>query len=134
MAYVVSTQILENYGSHCEDGKFSSGNSYWKMKGGSDYLVTDVERPADAMAFVMAAFSENGIGWKEFPTTVVDLEEWKNDLPSCEDYSKFLYEQLMIVSPKTGKQVFRHNNETVNVEEEMRRLEDEFALIEDFAL
>ena len=27
MAYVVSTQILENYGSHCEDGKFSSGNS-----------------------------------------------------------------------------------------------------------
>lgn len=127
MAYVVSTQILENYGSHCEDGKFSSGNAYWKMKGGSDYLVLDVERPADAMAFVMAAFSENGIGWKEFPTTVVDLEEWKSDLPSCEDYSKFLQEQLMIVSPKTGKKVNRNNKELVN-------LEDEFALIEDFAL
>ena len=134
MAYVVSTQILENYGSHCEDGKFSSGNAYWKMKGGSDYLVLDVERPADAMAFVMAAFSENSIGWKEFPTTVVDLEEWKSDLPSCEDYSKFLQEQLMIVSPKTGKKVNRNNKELVNIEEEMYRLEDEFALIEDFAL
>ena len=134
MAYVVSTQILENYGSHCEDGKFSSGNAYWKMKGGSDYLVLDVERPADAMAFVMAAFSENGIGWKEFPTTVVDLEEWKSDLPSCEDNSKFLQDQLMIVSPKTGKKVNRNNKELVNIEEEMCRLEDEFALIEDFAL
>ena len=134
MAYVVSTQILENYGSHCEDGKFSSGNAYWKMKGGSDYLVLDVERPADAMAFVMAAFSENSIGWKEFPITVVDLEEWKSDLPSCEDYSKFLQEQLMIVSPKTGKKVNRNNKELVNIEEEMYRLEDEFALIEDFAL
>jgi hypothetical protein len=82
----------------------------------------------------MAAFSENGIGWKEFPTTVVDLEEWKSDLPSCEDYSKFLQDQLMIVSPKTGKKVNRNNKELVNIEEEMRRLEDEFALIEDFAL
>ena len=39
MNFVISTQVLENYGAHCEDGKFSSQNHYWKMKGGMDYLV-----------------------------------------------------------------------------------------------
>ena len=52
-AYVVTTQVLENYGSHDEDGKFASGNAYWKFKGGTDYIVTGGDRPADAMAFIM---------------------------------------------------------------------------------
>ena len=80
--FVVITQGLENYGAHAESGAFADNNHYWKFKGGTTYIVSDVEREQDAVAFVMAAFSENGIGWKEFPTTVVDLEEWKSDLPS----------------------------------------------------
>ena len=66
--FVVHTQGLENYGAHCEGGQFSSGNAYWKFKGGSTYIVSDVDREQDAIAFVMAAFSENGIGWKEYPS------------------------------------------------------------------
>ena len=52
MKFVVMTQYLENYGAHCEDGKFANGNAYWKFKGGDDYLVEGLERPQDAMAFV----------------------------------------------------------------------------------
>lgn len=103
--FVVRTQILENYGAHCEDGKFSSGNAYWKMKGGTDYIVTDLDRPQDAMAFVMAAFSENGLGYKEFPVEVMTEQEWINGLPDDEEYRDFLKEIAVLVSPKTGRQV-----------------------------
>ena len=69
MKFAIHTQTLENYGAHSEDGKFSSGNHYWKFKPGTTYIVSDVDRIQDAAAFVMAAFSENGLGWKEFPCT-----------------------------------------------------------------
>ena len=65
--FAIHTQTLENYGAHSESGKYSDGNAYWKFKSGTTYIVSDVERLQDAVAFVMAAFSENGIGWKEFP-------------------------------------------------------------------
>ena len=77
MKFIVTTQGLENYGSHCEDGKFSSGNHYWKFKSGTDYIVSGLERPQDAMAFVAAIGLENGIGWKEFPAEVITEEEWE---------------------------------------------------------
>ena len=100
--FVVKTQQVENYGAHCEDGKFSSGNAYWKFKGGQDYIVKDVDRPADAMAFVMAAFSVNSIMFNEFPTEVLTYDEWNASLPEEEDYRQFLREQVLVVSPLTG--------------------------------
>jgi len=100
MEFVVSTQYLENYGAHCEDGKFSSGNSYWKFKNGSDYLVTGLDRPQDAMAFVMAAFSINTIAQKEFPIGVQTLSEWQDQISEySEDYQQFLCERLIPVNP-----------------------------------
>jgi hypothetical protein len=77
MKFIVTTQGLENYGSHCEDGKFSSGNHYWKFKSGTEYIVSGLERPQDAMAFVAAIGLENGIGWKEFPSEVITENEWE---------------------------------------------------------
>jgi hypothetical protein len=103
--FVVTTQVLENYGAHSEDGKFASGNAYWKMKGGNGYLVKDIDRAQDAMAFVMAAFSENEIGYKEFPVAVESVDEWKfNNLPDDEEYREFLMSQMLVVSPKTGRE------------------------------
>ena len=102
MSYVVKTQTLENYGAHDTDGKFSSGNAYWKFKGGTDYIVSDVERPADAMAYVMAAHSHNCISMKSIPTEVMTLDEWEKELCSIEgDYAAFLREQAVRVSPIT---------------------------------
>ncbi len=102
--FVVHTQTLENYGAHSEDGLYSSGNAYWKFKGGSTYIVSDVEREQDATAFVMAAFSENGIGWKEYPAEVQTLDEWLADMANDDpDYQEFKKEIALQVSPKTGK-------------------------------
>lgn len=91
--FIVTTQTLENYGAHAEDGKFSSGNAYWKFKGGSEYLVEDLDREQDAVAFVAAIAMENGIGFKEYPCQVQTVTEWAKDLPddagevqSCRDY------------------------------------------------
>lgn len=101
MQFVVKTQVLENYGAHCEDGKFSSGNAYWKFKGGSEYIVADLDRPQDAMAFV-AAMCENNISFKEFPLEVITLQEWVAELEELtEDYREFLKEKAIRVSPNT---------------------------------
>ena len=100
MQFVITTQFLENYGAHCEDGKFSSGNAYWKMKGGSDYCVSGLDRIQDAVAFVAALRIQNSLGAKEFPVEWKTYAEWVADLPEDEDYREFLLEQLQHVDPR----------------------------------
>ena len=102
--FIVTTQTLENYGAHCESGKFSDGQNYWKFKGGDTYLVEDLDREQDAVAFVAALVMENGIGYKEYPSSVMTVQEWAADLPddageiqSCRDY---YLSNVKRVSPK----------------------------------
>ena len=103
MNYAIHTQHLENYGAHAEDGKFSSNNHYWKMKGGDTYIVSGLDRVQDAVAFVMAAFSENGLGWKEFPVEWETEAEWLAGMADDEpDYRDFKMEMAHMVSPQTG--------------------------------
>lgn len=97
--FVITTQILENYGAHCEDGRFASGNAYWKMKGGTDYLVTGLDRVQDAVAFVAATAIENNLYYKEFPVEWKTESEWLDGLPDDEEYREFLLDQLRRVSP-----------------------------------
>ncbi len=100
MEYIVKTQTLENYGAHNADGKFSSGNAYWKFKGGKDYIVSDVDRPADAMAFVMATKSHNCISMKVIPTDVMTINQWEDELSELDkDYAVFLLESAERISP-----------------------------------
>ena len=107
--FVVMTQGLENYGAHAESGAFADNNHYWKFKGGSTYIVSDVEREQDAVAFVMAAFSENGIGWKEFPCHWSTESDWLEDMADDEqDYQDFQQETAYKVSPTTGNKTTRY--------------------------
>jgi len=99
--FVITTQFLENYGAHCEDGKFKSGNAYWKMKGGTDYLVSGLDRIQDAVAFVAATAMENSLYAKEFPVEWQTEAEWTAKLPEDADYREFLLEQLKRVDPNT---------------------------------
>ena len=102
--FIVHTQTLENYGAHCEDGKFSSGNAYWKFKGGSTYLVEDLDRPQDAYAFVAALVMENNLYYKEFPSEVVTVQEWAYTLPDDagepQSSREYYLSQVIRVSPK----------------------------------
>ena len=107
--FAIHTQTLENYGAHSEDGKFSSDNHYWKFKPGTTYIVSDVDRMQDAVAFVMAAFSENGIGWKEFPCHYETEAEWLAGMADDEqDYQDFQKESAQRVSPTTGSKTTRY--------------------------
>ena len=119
MTYAVHMQFLENYGAHNEDGKFSSGNAYWKFKGGDTYLVAGVDRPADAMAFVMATFAVNSIGVKEIPTDVETQAEWEAKLADVsEDYREFIWETVNRIDVKAffdGAEAPRYYHQAAHV-------------------
>ena len=100
--FIVTTQGLENYGAHQDSGKFADGSAYWKFKSGTDYLVSGLERQQDAMAFVASFGMDNGIGWKEFPTEVLSVEEWEAQFHSDFDteYLDFKRQYLVKVDPR----------------------------------
>ena len=69
--------------------------------------MEDLDREQDAMAFVAALVMENGIGYKEYPSAIMTVQEWAADLPndggeeqSCRDY---YLSQVKRVSPNTQK-------------------------------
>ena len=101
MKFVISTQYLENYGAHCEDGKFFNGNAYWKFKNGSDYILSGLTRIQDAVAFVMAKFGHNDLYGKEFPIKFQTFEQWEAELTEMDDieYRDFIAGQAKEVSP-----------------------------------
>ena len=68
----ITTQHLENYGAHCESGKFEDAKSFWKFKGGTEYIVSGFDGPkaeGNAVAFVASICMQNDVSWKEFPTS-----------------------------------------------------------------
>jgi len=104
MQFVVHTQVLENYGAHAESGRFADGMAYWKFKGGDTYVVSGLDRLQDAVAFVAAISTDNGIGWKEFPTHYTTWDEWMKELADdSEDYREYQIERAIHVDPSTYK-------------------------------
>ena len=105
--FVVSTQGLENYGSHTASGRFEDGAAYWKFKSGTDYLVTGLDREQDAMAFVAAIGMENGIGWKEFPSEVVTAEEFRGQFDMSDEFDREHYEFKMSIMQKVDPRTYK---------------------------
>ena len=70
---LIQTQVFENYAWN-EDGSLGTGdNAYWKPKGGSDYVVRniDINRAAEIATWAAGqiesdneAFREYIIGWE----------------------------------------------------------------------
>ena len=115
MTYKVHTQTLENYGAHCESGKFEDGNAYWKFKGGTTYVVTGVDRLQDAVAFIASIITTNNIHYKEFVSSFeegfVTQEDYDMghvilDVPSYMKADKLTRRQMM--------SNFIYNSEVVN--------------------
>ena len=123
--FIVSTQGLENYGAHAESGKFADGQNYWKFKSGSVYLVEDLDREQDAMAFVAALCMENGIGWKEYPCHIQTVTEWASELPDdageMQSSRDYYLSKVIRVSPKNKGRDFSRRGVT---EGALRALEE----------
>lgn len=69
---LITTQVYENYGAHDWDGE-GECPQYWKAKGGSDYVVlnVDVNRAAEMFEAVRArcecdndGYRESVLGWE----------------------------------------------------------------------
>lgn len=69
---LIQTQVMENYGAHDWDGE-GQCPSYWKAKGGNDYVVKniDVNRAADIANWAAGQietdneyFREYVLGWE----------------------------------------------------------------------
>lgn len=102
MAYVISTQVLENYGAHTEDGRYVNGNARWKFKGGTDYLIKGLDRAADAVAFAHAYLNRKGgtdcnsIGHKEYICSHSHYDDWLDSIADLhEEYQDFKKEELI---------------------------------------
>jgi hypothetical protein len=54
MMLVIRTQFMENYGAHDWDGE-GECPQYWKMKGGSEYKVTNIPLNIDYQEVVSMA-------------------------------------------------------------------------------
>lgn len=92
--YVVTTQFLENYGT-----SYKEGAPRWKFKGGTDYIVSGLEREQDAVAYVAALCMQNNIQVKEFPISWTTYDEWLSNLPNDEEYRKFIMQTAVEVNP-----------------------------------
>lgn len=115
MTYKVHTQTLENYGAHCESGKFEDGNAYWKFKGGTTYVVTGVDRLQDAVAFIASIITTNNIHYKEFVSSYEEGFVTQDDY----DYGHVILDvpSYMKADKLTRRQMmsnFIYNSEVVN--------------------
>lgn len=92
----VSTQIRENYGAHCWDGK-GECPQYWKSKGGHEYLVAeivcDISRLEEAKALAEKVASEASVSrddeyYQEYVlgTGVLCEADWAERDAKLEDY------------------------------------------------
>jgi len=89
---LITTQYLENYGAHSENGKFEDGNAHWKFKGGEQYVISmsGLNREANAVAFLSAYLQKENnncrgkeliTSWEMLPTDWVeeDLYDEQDD-------------------------------------------------------
>ena len=86
---LITTQYLENYGAHSENGKFEDGNAYWKFKGGEQYVIsTNSHKEANAVAFLSAYLQKDNdsrygkqlvISWEALPDGWVEEDTFNEN-------------------------------------------------------
>jgi hypothetical protein len=89
MMLVIRTQFMENYGAHDWDGT-GECPQYWKMKGGSEYKITDVPLNIDYQEVVsMANVETDNIGCREY---ILDWSIESDDYLSWFEKSQLEYD------------------------------------------
>jgi hypothetical protein len=87
---LITTQVYENYGAHDWDGK-GTCPSYWKAKGGSDYVVKNinVNQVTETVMAVRGQIEEDNDHYRE---TIIDFRLVKDDYLTEFEQSQLAYE------------------------------------------
>jgi len=92
MILVIRTQFMENYGAHDWDGE-GECPQYWKMKGGSEYMIDNVPLNIDYAAVVeMAAVEQNNDYVREY---ILDWSLESDDYMSWFEKSQLEYDGVI---------------------------------------
>jgi hypothetical protein len=87
---LITTQVYENYGAHDWDG-VGQCPSYWKAKGGSDYVVKNinVNQVTETVMGVRGQIEEDNDHYRE---TIIDFRLVKDDYLTEFEQSQLAYE------------------------------------------
>ncbi len=90
MKLLITTQVYENYGAHDWDG-VGQCPSYWKAKGGSDYVVKNinVNQVTETVMGVRGQIEEDNDHYRE---TIIDFRLVKDDYLTEFEQSQLAYE------------------------------------------
>jgi hypothetical protein len=98
MMLVIRTQFMENYGAHDWDGT-GECPQYWKMKGGSEYKITNVPLNIDYQEVVsMANVETDNIGCREY---ILDWSLESDDYLSWFEKSQLEYDGVIACKEPT---------------------------------
>ena len=98
MMLVIRTQYMENYGAHDWDGT-GECPQYWKMKGGSEYKITNVPLNIDYQEVVsMANVETDNIGCREY---ILDWSMEADDYLSWFEKSQLEYDGVIACKEPT---------------------------------
>jgi hypothetical protein len=98
MMLVIRTQFMENYGAHDWDGT-GECPQYWKMKGGSEYKITNVPLNIDYQEVVsMANVETDNIGCREY---ILDWSMEADDYLSWFEKSQLEYDGVIACKEPT---------------------------------
>lgn len=96
---LITTQVYENYGAHDWDGK-GECPSYWKAKGGNDYVVKNFRDYNRVTEVVMALRSQVEEDSPYFREHVIDFEVVADDYLTEFERDQLEYEGSIRFSPK----------------------------------
>jgi len=90
---LITTQVYENYGAHDWDGT-GECPSYWKAKGGSDYVVKNinVNRVTETVMGVRSQIEQDNQAFRE---TIIDFEVVADDALTEFEQSQLAYEGVI---------------------------------------
>ena len=90
---LITTQVYENYGAHDWDG-VGECPSYWKAKGGSDYVVKkiNVNKVTETVMALRGQIEQDNEGFRE---TIIGWEVVANDYLTEFEQSQLDYEGVI---------------------------------------
>ena len=97
MKLLITTQVYENYGAHDWDGK-GECPSYWKAKGGSDYVIKKFKGdPTTAVMAVRSQIEEDNDHYRE---SIIDFRIVADDYLTEFEQSQLAYEGKITYAAK----------------------------------